>query len=132
LRNRSKEGFQDTVTLFDGKELVRRHIDLAWNEADFDRLDEVWSPDAVVHLANGRDVVGLSELKAHLATVVLVWEQRECRIEELLAERDLVANRWSFRAVGKDGPALSMTGMDFYRTANGKLVEEWIALGIPQ
>jgi predicted ester cyclase len=64
--------------------------------------------------------------------VVLVWDERVCRIEDLVAERDLVANRWSFRAVGPGGMPLSMSGMDFYRVAGGKLVEEWIALGIPQ
>ena len=120
------------MTVAEGKDLVRRHIELAWNEADFDGLDEVWAPDAVVHLANGRVVAGLDMLKAHLAEVVLVWEQRDCRIEELVGEGDLVANRWSFKAAGRDGSPMSMTGMDFYRVGDGRLVEEWIALGIPE
>ena len=35
------------------KDLVRRHIDLSWNDADFDGLDDVWAPDAIVHLYDG-------------------------------------------------------------------------------
>jgi predicted ester cyclase len=113
------------------KDLVRRHIDLAWNDASFDALDEVWAPQCVVHLANGRDVIGLDSLKEHLHGVVLPWSDRICRIEDLVGEDDRVANRWSFEAVGSSGDRLSMSGMDFYRIAGGKLVEEWIALGIP-
>ena len=50
------------VSADSNKALVRRHIELAWNEADFDALSEVWAPDCVVHLANGRDVIGLDAL----------------------------------------------------------------------
>jgi hypothetical protein len=49
----------------------------------------------------------------------------------LVGEDDRVANRGRFDAVGPSGDPLSMTGMDFYRVADGELVEEWIALGIP-
>ena len=119
------------VSADSNKALVRRHIELAWNEADFDALSEVWAPDCVVHLANGRDVIGLDALIEQLRGAVLVWDDRDCRVEELVSERDLVANRWSFHAVGPSGDPLSMTGMDFYRIDGGKLAEEWIALGIP-
>jgi ketosteroid isomerase-like protein len=119
------------VSIDSNKALVQRHIDLAWNEADFVALSEVWASDCVVHLANGRDVVGLDALTDHLRDAVLVWNDRDCRVEELVGEGDLVANRWSFRAVGPTGDPLSMTGMDFYRIADGRLAEEWIALGIP-
>jgi ketosteroid isomerase-like protein len=119
------------VSINSNKALVQRHIDLAWNAADFEALAEIWAQDCVVHLANGRDVVGLDALKSHLRDAVLVWDDRDCRVEQLVGEGDLVANRWSFRAAGPSGDPLSMTGMDFYRIADGKLVEEWIALGIP-
>lgn len=119
------------MSIDSNKALVRRHIDLAWNAADFEALSEVWAPDCVVHLANGRPVAGYDALADHLREAVLVWGDRDCRVEELVAEGDLVANRWSFRAVGPSGDPLSMSGMDFYRIADGKLAEEWIALGIP-
>jgi predicted ester cyclase len=120
------------MSIDSNKQLVRRHIDLAWNEAAFERLGEVWSPIAVVHLANNQNVVGLDALKEHLRHVVLPWSERVCSIEQLVGEGDLVANRWSFRAVGPTGDRLSMAGMDFYRIEGGRLAEEWIALGIPE
>ena len=113
------------------KELVRKHIDFAWNDASFDALDEVWAQECVVHLANGRDVVGLDALKEHLRDVVLPWSDRVCQVEELVAEGALVANRWSFQAAGPTGDRIMMTGMDFYRVEANKLVEEWISLGVP-
>jgi hypothetical protein len=127
----SATGERCSMSTDSNKDLVRRHIDLSWNDADFDALDEVWAVSCVVHLANGRDVTGLESLKEHLRGVVLPWTDRVCRIEDLVGEDDRVANRWSFEAVGPSGNRLSMTGMDFYRVADGELVEEWIALGIP-
>lgn len=53
---------------------VRRHIDLSWNQAEFDALAEVWSLDAVVR------------------TAVLAWTDRHCEIEALVGEGNLDAN----------------------------------------
>jgi hypothetical protein len=64
------------------RDLVRRHIDLAWNEARFGALKEVWAVGCLVHLANGRDVIGLESLKEHPRSVVLPWSDRVCRIED--------------------------------------------------
>lgn len=114
-----------------GKDLVRRHIDLSWNKADFDALDAVWSDEAVVHLWDGRTLTGLQELKEHLRASVLAWTDRLCEIEELVAEGDFIANRWSFRGADPTGDRWTMSGMDFYRVSDGKLFEEWIALGTP-
>jgi predicted ester cyclase len=111
------------------KDQVRRHIDLSWNKAEFDRLDEVWSPNAVVHLWDGTSLAGLDALKQHLRGAVLSWTDRQCDIEQLAAEGDIVANRWIFRAALPSGERWTMKGMDFYRFAEGKIVEEWIALG---
>jgi len=119
------------MSIESNKDLVRRPVDLSWNDARFDALDDVWAAGCVVHLANGRDVIGLASLKEHLRDVVLPWSDRNCRIEDLVGEDDRVANRWSFEAVGPSGDRLTMSGMDFYRVAGGKLAEEWIALGIP-
>lgn len=110
------------------KELVRQHIDLSWNEADLDGLDRVWAADAVVHLYDGQILHGLHALKEHLRSVVLVWDERLCEIQELVAEGDTVANRWTFRGTA-GGQRVTIVGMDFYRVADGRIVEEWIALG---
>ncbi|MEY2470195.1 MAG: hypothetical protein QOF21_2893 [Actinomycetota bacterium] len=111
------------------KEMVRRHIDLSWNQADFGALDQVWSADAVVHLWDGRSLIGLPALQQHLHDAVLAWTDRECVVESLAAEGDLVANRWTFRAADPTGTRWVTEGMDFYRFHNGRIVEEWIALG---
>lgn len=108
---------------------VRRHIDLSWNQAAFDALSEVWSPDAVVHLWDGNDLHGLDALTEHLRGAVLAWTERHCEIEALVGEGDLVANRWSFRGSDPTGARWVMSGMDFYRFEDGRIVEEWIALG---
>ena len=111
------------------EQAVRRHIDLSWNQANFDALAEVWSLDAVVHLWDGNDLHGLDALKEHLRSAVLAWTDRRCDVEALVGEGDLVANRWSFRGADANGGTWIMAGMDFYRFEDGRIVEEWIALG---
>jgi ketosteroid isomerase-like protein len=112
------------------KELVRRHIDLSWNAADFDALDQVWASDAVIHLYDGQTLLGLEALKEHLRSVVLIFDDRRCEIEALLSQGDTVANRWTFQATA-GGEYVTTCGMDFYRMSDGLIVEEWIALGTP-
>ncbi len=60
--------------------------------------------------------------------MVLVWDQRLCEIQELVAEGDTVANRWTFHGTA-GGQRVKIDGMDFYRIVDGRIVEEWIALG---
>ena len=113
------------------KQLVRRHIDLSWNDADFEALDQVWAPDCVVHLPTGQTIAGLGALQDHLRSAVLYWSDRRCEIEALVSEGDTVANRWTFRGTA-GGETVTIAGMDFYRMSDGLIVEEWIALGSPQ
>lgn len=56
------------------------------------------------------------------------WGERLCEIQELVAEGDTVANRWIFHGTA-EGERVTIDGMDFYRIADGKIAEEWIALG---
>jgi predicted ester cyclase len=74
-------------------------------------------------------LTGLEALKEHRRASVLAWADRRCEIEELAAEGAIVANRWTFRAALPSGERWTATGMDFYRFDDGKIVEEWIALG---
>lgn len=122
----------------DNKRLVERHLDLSWNMGDFDALDEVWESNAVVHLAAGLTIEGLAALKEHLRVQVGAYSDRRLTIDNIVGEKDTVAARWSFHGV-HTGEALgvsptnrrvTITGMDFYRAADGKLVEEWIEANI--
>ncbi len=119
-----------TANLEANKDLVRRHIGLSWNDAAFDDLDTVWASDAVIHLYDGQTLQGLQALKEHLRSVVLLFDDRRCEIESLVADGDVVANRWTFRATLSD-EAVTTCGMDFYRIHDGLIAEEWIALGTP-
>jgi predicted ester cyclase len=115
------------------KELVRRHLDYSWRKGEIDRLDEVWSADAVLHLPGGATLTGSTVIKDYLRSAVPVYDNRELIIDEIIAERDLVTTRWTFSGVQvketlgvpPTGKRVSFTGMDFYRALDGKLVEEW-------
>jgi steroid delta-isomerase-like uncharacterized protein len=120
----------------DPKNLVERHLELAWDLGDIDALDEVWAPDAVVRMAPGITLEGLDALKDHLRRSVAGYSERRITVDDIVASGATVAVRWTFEGVhsgdvlgvAPTGKQLRITGMDFYRVADGKLAEEWIEL----
>ena len=125
------------------KLLVRRHLDLSWNKGDIDGLDEVWAPDAVLHLPGGATLTGAETIKQYLRSAVDVYADRQIVIDDLVGEGDKVSARWTFsgvqvgetRGVAPTNRMVTITGMDFYRASGGKLVEEWFefnGLGLMQ
>ena len=128
----------DRMTVEQNKRLVERHLDLAWNVGDFTALDEVWAPDAVVHVVAGITLEGLPALQEHLAAQVSAYSKRNLTIADLVGEGNTVAARWSFQGlhtgealgVAPTNRPVTITGMDFYRADDGKLVEEWIEANI--
>jgi len=120
------------------KLLVRRHLDLSWNKGDIDGLDEVWAPDAVLHLPVGATLKGSEAIKQYLRSAVDVYADRELVIDDLVGEGDSVSARWTFRGVqvgetlgvAPTNRIVTMTGMDFYRVSSGKLVEEWFETNV--
>ena len=72
--------------------------------------------------------------KAILFNTHRSWStDQHATIEDLVAEGDKVACRWSGRAthqgdlmgVAATGKAIVLTGIAIYRVANGKIQEEW-------
>ena len=118
----------------DNKALVRRYIDL-FNRNDL-RAEEVIAPLAssfVYHRPGMPDVTGLAEVKQTIEMYRSAVSDMHQTIEDLVAEGDKVACRWSGRGthqgdlmgVAATGKAITITGIAIYRIANGKIQEEW-------
>jgi steroid delta-isomerase-like uncharacterized protein len=118
----------------DNKALVRRYYDL-FNRNDLP-TEEVIAPLAssiVFHQPGMPDVTGLTGMR-QVVEMYRSWStDYHSTIEDLVAEGDKVACRWSGRGthqgdlmgVAATGKAITVTGIAIFRIANGKIREEW-------
>jgi steroid delta-isomerase-like uncharacterized protein len=118
----------------DNKALVRRYIDL-FNRNDLP-TEEVIAPLAsgfVYHRPGMPDVTGLIDVRQVLEMYRSSIADMHQTIEDMVAEDDKVACRWSGRGthqgelmgIAATGKAITITGIVIYRIANGKIQEEW-------
>ena len=116
------------------KSLVRRWNDLV-NRTDFP-TEELTSPLAssfVYHRPGVPDVTGLTDMRQVVEMFRSAFTDQHSTIEDLVAEGDKVACRWSNRSthqgemmgVTATGKAITVTGIAIFRIANGKIQEEW-------
>src|SRR5262245_22106574 len=116
----------------DNKALVRRWFDEVWNQGRADTIDEMLSPVSLVH-GLGEPLKGIEAFKAFHRAYREAFPDVRIHIEEMIAEGDLVAARWTatgtHRGDGLGIPATNkparFTGMVISRFENGRLVEGW-------
>jgi steroid delta-isomerase-like uncharacterized protein len=118
----------------DNKALVRRYFDLL-NRKDLP-TEETLAPLAssiVYHRAGMPDVTGLTDMRQLVEMTRTATADMHGTVEDLFAEGDKVACRWSGRfthqgeimGVAPTGKAIAVTGILIYRIVNGKIQEEW-------
>ena len=74
--------------------LVERFVEEFWNEGNLSVADELMAPDARIHLPTG-DVVDVDGLKSFAGTFRGSFPDWHSTFEELVAEGDKVAERWT-------------------------------------
>jgi steroid delta-isomerase-like uncharacterized protein len=116
----------------ENKALVERFVEMFWNEGNLSTADELMAPDAQIHLPTG-DVVNPDEAKGFAAMWRESFPDWHSTFEELVAEGDRVAERWTGRGVHRGelmgipptGRRVEAPGSVFYRIVDGKIVELW-------
>jgi len=117
----------------ENKAAEERLVAEVWNRHNPQAVDEFVAQDVVMNnsvlaLGNGRE-----GYKRALEMVFAAFPDVQLTIEDLIAEGDLVAERWTMRGTQQGEfmgmPAtnnqLTLTGIDIYRYAGGKRVEAW-------
>ena len=130
------------MTPKDNKTVVRHVIEEALNKRNLDIADEYFTDDYVSHIPGEPPGIGPSGPQVFKAVMAL-WHNAcsdwHMTIEQLVAEGDVVANRFTTRAT-HDGPLLgipptgnrfTVRGMEFHRLRNGKVAESWISDDLP-
>jgi steroid delta-isomerase-like uncharacterized protein len=114
----------------ENKALVRRFVEEFWNEGNTAAADQLFAPDAEIHMPTGEvaDVDGLKGFAGEFRGSFPDWHST---FEELVAEDDRVAERWTGRGthggelqgIAPTGKRVEVPGSVFYRIVGGKIVE---------
>jgi steroid delta-isomerase-like uncharacterized protein len=116
------------------KAVYRREAEL-WNQKNLDIADEIFATGFVNHDPSWPGVTDLESFKEWAAGWLSAAPDLEIVIEDIVAERELVAARWTCSWTDVAGMAGSqptgkeivVTGMDICRVAQGKITERWWA-----
>lgn len=126
------------------KAVVRQFVD-AWNEADFEVIDEIVAAEAEHHdPMDPPDLpTGPAGEKQLIETYQSAFPDATLEIEDMLAEGDEVAVRWTgtgthegpFMGVEPTGEQVEIVGFEINRIEDGQIAESWVlfdALGLLQ
>ena len=113
------------------KALVRQYVEL-WNTANLALADAIVAPAFVDHTHPGR-TSGPGSVKDEVRTFRAAFPDAHVVVEQMIGEADTVAFRFTIRGTHRGtfggfpptGKPVVLTGIDFVRIANGKLVELW-------
>ena len=116
------------------KAVVARQVEEVLNAGDLGVVDEAMSSEVVIHDLPPGLPPGREGYKALMRDHRDAFSDFHCENVAMVAEGDLVVNRWSWTGVHDKGPYLgikptgkrvTMTGMTLHRFAGGKIVEQW-------
>jgi predicted ester cyclase len=114
----------------ENKELVRRFVEEFWNEGNAAAADELMAVDAEIHMPTG-ELVDLDGLKGFAGVFRGSFPDWHSTFEELIAEGDRVAERWTGRGthrgelqgIAPTDRRVEVPGSVFYRIVDGKIME---------
>lgn len=114
------------------KALVRRYIDEVLSANRMDKLDELLGADFVDSTpgALGSET-GPDIIRAAQGRIRALFPTVQYQIDDLVAEGDRVVARYTVRAATKEEEGIpsqkvEITGMTFFRLADGRIREVWI------
>jgi steroid delta-isomerase-like uncharacterized protein len=117
----------------ENKAIVRRFAEEILNEKKLDQADEIMAQDYIDHGAMPGQAPGLEGFKGKGAMWVAAVPDLRVRTEDMFAEGDRVAVRWTAEGthqgellgVPATGKRFLFTGLSIFRVAEGKVAEQW-------
>jgi steroid delta-isomerase-like uncharacterized protein len=110
------------------KDLVIRFVEAFWSNGDMAAIGDLMASDATIHQPEVGGTAGLMAFNRALRAAFPDWHSTP---EELIAEGDGVAERWTgrgthrgaFQGIAPTDRRVEVPGVVFYRIAEGKIVE---------
>jgi steroid delta-isomerase-like uncharacterized protein len=122
------------MTLEQNKSVIRRLFDEVYNTKNVALIDDLTTPDFVDHSPVTGLETGPAGLKQFIGIIATVFPDNHLTIDDLLAEGDRVAARWTshnthtggdFFGIPPSGRTAVFSGTTIYRLDNGKIAELW-------
>jgi steroid delta-isomerase-like uncharacterized protein len=115
------------------KALIQRFVEEGFNEGNLDVAEEVYASGFVSHESAGPVERGPEYVKQFVGTYRDAFPDGHTTVEDVIAEGDTVAYRWSFRGshqgelmgIPPTGKEVTITGITVDRISGGKIDEEW-------
>jgi len=116
----------------DAKGLVSQYIEEVWNNADLAALEDLTGPAYTYHLG-GQPPRDKAAMKEFLQAVHVAFPDWRVQIQDIVAESNTVAVRWSgrvthegmFHGIPPTAKRISVCGINLYRIEDGKISQEW-------
>jgi len=116
----------------ENKALARRYIEELFNQKNLATIDELNTPDVVLHNAS-MTIQGREPYKQFVSMYLTAFPDMHMTIEDMIAEGDTVAERVTIRSTHKGdfmgipptGKQGTVTAIYIVRFANGKGAEVW-------
>jgi steroid delta-isomerase-like uncharacterized protein len=110
------------------KDVVRRFVARFWSGGDLTAIGTLMATDAIIHQP---EVGGTDGLKQFNRAMRAAFPDLHSSPEELVAEGDVVAERWTgrgthrgeFQGIAPTGRQVAVPGVVFYRLRDGQIVE---------
>ena len=115
----------------ENKTIVRRIVDEVWNGKKHDRIDEIYAVDYVNVDPSSPEVKNLEQFKEWVAVMNAAFPDEQVTIEDMVAEGDKVAKRYSvqathtgeFMGIPPTNKKTKISGITIYRIVDGKVKE---------
>ena len=120
----------------DNKALIRRALEEEWNQGNFAHVDEQTASNYIHHDPGNPNVRTREDYKQWVIESRNAFPDLHVAIEDMVAEGDQVATRWTFRGtntgdfvtpmpIPATGKQVTVSGITIARFAGGKVVEDW-------
>jgi steroid delta-isomerase-like uncharacterized protein len=118
----------------ENKAIVREWIEAVWSNHDLDRVEDFYAPN---YTLNG-EPQSIPRIKENLASVFSAFPDLRTTIDDMIAEGDTVAYRFTWRGthqgelketpfgpISATGKPFTLNAITYVRLANGKIAEDW-------
>jgi len=117
----------------ESKTLIRRFVEEAFNRGNLDVADEIYATNFISHEPTGPEERSPEYVKQFVNTYRTAFPDGHTTIEDLIAEGDEVAYRWTYRGthqgefigIAPTGKGVIITGITISRISGGRIAEEW-------
>ena len=118
----------------DHRTLVQNFVEEVWNKGDFNATETYWAADYIDHnLAVPNQAAGGAGARQVFMAFKSAFPDLHFTIEDTLVEGDKIVWRWSstgtntgsMMGMPSTNKKATITGIEIYRIANGKIAERW-------